>query len=271
MSLLLQIVLMITTRAHAQGCGFAQTIHGPFTFKQVELVSRVHSVGLWRGGDITLKPWIEVSENAYLGLDKDGRALNVIRLKDRTIAFVLSGERKIKDLFFRAPGTLLAIDADGEVLRYEQRAWAQSSVREIVAKSFRNYGITMCSAGGLLWFYSWLAQVPLVSPEIVGSLGLSSVSALLIEAFRASVRFERQNESTDGFRALGVKVDKFHRSEFLRGPDGEIADYDLGEGRSLQALLGTRTEQWDEANFDLTCEHELLPRGIPPEVYEPRL
>jgi hypothetical protein len=254
--------------ARAQDCGFAQTIHGPFQFRQVEMVSRVHSIGTWRGGDVVLNPWIEISENAYLGIDRQGRVLNVLKLKDRTVAFLLSGERKIKDLFFRAPGQLTAIDDRGELLQYRQTQWQKTTVRSIVARSAMNYAATMCTAGLGLFAYSWFAQTPFLSPEVVGSLGLSSIAAVMIEAFRASARFEKQNEDTDGFESLGVKVEGFRRSEFVRGETGRIEDYDLGQGRSLARLSANAADEI--AQFDVTCEHELLPRGIPPEEYEPK-
>ncbi len=268
LSILLQLAVVFS--AHAESCGFSQTIHGPMQFRQVEMISRVHSIGLWRGGDLVLNPWIRVGEKAYLGLDSAGHVLQVIELKDRTVAFLLSGDRKVKDLFFHPPGTLLAIDDQGQLLAYEQQVWKRSNSREILSRSLINYGVSMCTAGTGLWIYSMLANASFMSPEIVAAMGVSSVGSLMIEAFRASVKFEKQNEITDGFKPIGSEVKNFRRSQFVRDEKGEIVDFELGEGYSLRALIGPRVfNRW--GSFDWTCEHELLPRGIPPETYEPKL
>lgn len=267
------LFLFTSSIVQAESCGFAQTIYGPFQFRQVELVSRVHSVGLWRGGDVVLNPWIEISENAYLGVDKYGQVLNVLRLKDRTVAFLLSGERKIKDIFFYAPGALLAVDVDGDLLSYEQSIWQRSTLKSILTQGLVNYGTTVCAAGLGLFALSWLSDTPYLAPEIVASLGLSSAAALMIEAFRAAVKFEKQNESTDGFRSLNVRFPELRRTEFQRDGRGLIADYLLsggGKQKSLLQLVGHVLLQQGKASFDVTCEHELLPRGIPPENYEPK-
>lgn len=259
-------------QAQAETCAYSQTIHGPFTFNQVELISRVHSIGLYRGGTIRLQPWIEVSENAFLGIDGEGRVLNVLKLKDRTVAFLLSGGRKMKDLFFRAPGTLLGVDDSGQLLQFLPAKWSDSSTNKIVRTSLRNYGVTMCSVGLGLLLYSWLGEVPLDSVEILASLGMASVGGLQIEIFRAMTKFEDQNESTDGFIPLGAEIPGFRRSDFVRSDRGVIEDY-LLKSRDGDRLLGELTEglvRDSNDHFDVKCEHELLARGIPPEEYEPK-
>ncbi len=250
-------------------CGFAKVIHGPFTFRQVELVSRFHSIGLWRGGVATLNPWIEVSEKAFLGIDQFGRVLNVIQLEDRTVAFVLSGERKIRDIFYLAPGILLAIDTSGHLLRYSSSEWSKHNLKDFIVEAGRNLGISQCLAATGLAAFSRMADVSIVAPEVLVSFGLAAVAGVMIQGYRASAQFEAQNQITDGFEPLNMRLEGFHYAEMVRGPDGSIIDYVRGGQSLVKSLEGAPLGP--PVDFDKKCEHDLLPRGIPPQNYEPSL
>jgi hypothetical protein len=258
-----------TAQDSLPSCGFAQVIHGTLPFPQVELVSRFHSVGLWRGGDITLKPWIEVSEKAYLGIDQFGRVLQVLKLDDRTVAYVLSGERQVREIFYLAPGALVAIDKAGQLLLYSAAKWSNHNLKHFAFQAIRNFGASQCLVAAGLAAYSWFAEVALDSPELIASFGLATVSGLMIQGFRASTKFEAENEITDGFEPLNLSLEGFHHADFVRGSDGSIVDYVRGD-QSLMSILG-QANLGPVVSFNKTCEHDLLPRGIPPGNYEPNL
>lgn len=265
-------VFFFSLTAYGESCRFAQVVYGSLPFQEVEMISRNPSVGLYRGADVTLRPWIEISEKAFIGVDQRGQVLNVLQLKTRTVAFLLSGEQKFKEVFFLPPGDLLAIDQNGEIFQFNRPFWEQSPVQDIVFKALRNSGVAICSVGLALTTYSLAWGDSLFAPEILGSLGLGSISAIMIEAFRASTRFEYQNEKTNGFVSTGLKLKDFRRSDFVRDSNGQIVDYNLnvgGKELSLMNLIGWKIKRTDKADFDVLCEHELLPRGIPPREYEP--
>ncbi len=272
-SFVIYLIVGFTSAKAETACGFAQTVHAPYPIAEVEMISRVDSVGLWRGGDVVLNPWIEISPSAYLGVDKQGRVLNVIKLKDRNVGFLLSGDRNIKDLFFHAPGHLLAIDAKGELLQYKQSDWEKHSIREIIANSGLNFATTMCASGLALISYHWLSGVSLDSLEVVMSLGLAGVASLMAEGFRGAISFEKQNEMTDGFTPVHVKLEGFRHSRFIYAADGTITDYMI-KGRkgeqSLNTLAKSALLATTVTTFDKTCAHDLLARGNPPKNYEPQ-
>ncbi len=256
----------------AETCGYEQTIQGPFRFSEVELVSKAHAIGLYRGGEVTLNPWIEISDNAYLGIDPQGRLLNVLQVGPRTVAYVLSGDHKIKDVFYRKDGLLLAIDGGGRIFTFDWSLWEKPQTREIIYRALKRYGLTLCNVGALLMAYAWSTDSSLFAPESLASMGLAVSSGFFIEGFRAILEFEKQNEITDGLVPTKLSVDGYRLSDFVRDSKGVIVDYALSTAsgvRPLSELIEGHSSFIGAQNFDLKCEHFLLPTGINPGNYEP--
>lgn len=270
--LLLFSFLISLSMASAQAtCGFAQTIEFPHRFSQVEAISRNHSIGLWRGGDVRLERYVQISQNAYLGIDKEGRLLNVIRLHDRVIGYLLSGERKIKDLFFHLPGQLLAIDQEDRLLQFSQKRWNKDSLRKIWTEAAFNYTTAQCVTGMAVIAYSWITGTPTDSLEIMAALGLSGIAGLGSEGLRVAAQFQDQNEVTDGFIPLNVRLEGFRNARYVFDNEGTITDYLLNTQKGETSLLraaGQGLLDQPGPSFDVTCAHDLLARGVPPQNYE---
>lgn len=257
----------------AANLAFNQTVHNALQFRDVEMIARNHDIGLYRGGAVALTSWIEVEPGAYLGVDRDGRVLNVIQLPERTIAFLLSGKRKIKDLFLKPPSDLFALDDDGELLRFNRPLWNKSVLPSIVKRGIRNYVGTMCAVGAGVATLSWFG-LSLWRPEILMAVGAGSSGAMMIETFRALVSFEAQNENTDGFDFIHRRVDGWKQSDYEWDQQGQINDYvlrGLNGSQKLSHLIGDFVTGQVTPDFNRKCEYDLLARGIPPEAYEPQL
>lgn len=250
---------------------YNQTVHNTLQFREVEMVARNHDIGLYRGGALALTSWIEVEPGAYLGVDREGRVLNVIQLPERTVAFLLSGKRKIKDVFLKPPSDLFAIDSDGELLRFNRPLWNKSVLPAILKRGVRNYVSSLCAVGAGVATLSWFG-LSLWRPEILLAVGIGSSGSFMLESFRVLVSFEQQNENTDGFDYLDRRVEGWKQSDYEWDEKGYIRDYIL-RGRdgsySLSQLVDNFVTGQVTPEFNRKCEYDVLARGIPPEAYEP--
>jgi len=251
---------------------FYQTVHNSLHFRDVEMVARNHDIGLYRGGVVQLHSWIEVESGAYLGIDRDGRVLNVIQLPERNIAFLLSGKRVIKDIFLAPPSDLFAIDQQGEILRFNRPIWNTSVLPSIVRRALGNYVGAMCTVGAGAAVISWFG-LSLWSPEVLVAIGLGSSGSMMLESFRAMVSYQQQNETTDGFDRIGRRFKGWRSSDYDWNEQGQVRDYVL-RGRSGAVHLSDLVENFVTGqlapDFHRKCEYDLLARGIPPENYEPQ-
>lgn len=257
----------------ASNLAFNQTVHNTLQFREVEMIARNHDIGLYRGGALALNSWIEVEPGAYLGVDRDGRVLNVIQLPERTIAFLLSGKRKIKDIFLKPPSDLFALDGDGELLRFNRPLWNQSVLPAIVKRGIKNYVGAMCAVGAGVATLSWFG-LSLWRPEILMAIGMGSSGSFMFETFRAMVSYEQQNENTDGFDFINRRVDGWKQSDYEWDEQGYVRDYVLrgpNENQKLSSLVGDFVTGQITPDFNHKCEYDVLARGIPPEVYEPQI
>ncbi|MGE3757150.1 MAG: hypothetical protein AB7H97_05305 [Pseudobdellovibrionaceae bacterium] len=281
-SLLVLLFVLTLNNANAeapsvQNCevtpAFSQTVHNTLQFREVEMISRNHDIGLYRGGPLALTSWIEVEPGAYLGVDREGRVLNVVQLPDRTIAFLLSGRRKIKDLFLKPPSDLFALDSNNELLRFNRPHWNKSVLPAIVKRGIKNYVGAMCAVGAGVATMSWFG-LSLWRPEILMAIGMGSSGSFMLETFRAMVSFEHHNENTDGFDFINRRVDGWKQSEYEWDNQGYVKDYVLRGAKGNQQLSGL-IDDFVTGNitpdFNRKCEYSVLARGIPPEEYEPQL
>lgn len=250
---------------------FYQTIHNTVQIPRVEMIARNHDIGLYRGGTIALTSWIEVEPGAYLGIDREGRLLNVIQLPQRNIAFLLSGKRVIKDIFLKPPSNLFAIDNDGKLLRFNRRLWNKSDLSSIVRGAARSGMDAVCAVGVAAATASWFG-ISLLKPEFLATVGLGSATLIMLEGYRGMHAYEDQNQIPDGFDDIGRRVEGWQQSDFEWSQEGFIHDYIL-HGRKGAHRLSSLIEgfvTFDLApDFNRKCEYDMLARGIPPEKYEP--
>jgi hypothetical protein len=250
---------------------FYQTIHSVLQVRNVEMIARNHDIGLYRGGTMALNSWIEVEHGAYLGIDREGRLLNVIQLPQRNIAFLLSGQRVIKDIFLKPPSNLFAIDKDGNLLRFNRRLWDKSDLSSIVRGAAQSGVDAMCAIGVAAATASWFG-ISLLKPEFLATVGLGSAALIMVEGYRGMHAYEDQNQIPDGFDDIGRRVEGWRQSDLEWSQEGFIHDYIL-HGRKGAYRLSTLIEGFVTADlvpdFNRKCEYDMLARGIPPENYEP--
>jgi hypothetical protein len=269
------LVLALPTLVFAEDQGFRRTVQRAKIIENAEWISRNPAIGLYRGERIEFKRWIQVDSTAYLGIDEEGRAIQIVHTPTRTLAFLLSGERKIKDLFLWSPSLLLAIDAKGEILRFRWPTWKAdtwSQKRDRLALEAGLIALGLNSAAGIL---AHLYHVPLLGMEVMLAEASGLVGIGFLQAYRGALAYERMNDSTDGFVSVGQKVAGFESSQPV-WKDGEIVDYRLsahGTNESLFKLIERQMpfENDPQQHFGYKCEHDLLPQGIPPGEYEPQL
>lgn len=269
------LILVLPTLVFAEDQGFKRTLQRPKIIENAEWISRNPAIGLYRGERLELKRWIQVDQNAYLGIDGDGRAIQIVQTPTRTLAFLLSGERKVIDLFLRAPSLLVAVDAKGGLLRFSWPRWKEdtwSEKRDRLAIEAGLLALGLNSAAGIL---AHVYHVPLFGMEVLLAEASGLVGIGFLQAYRGALTYERMNDSTDGFVQIGQKIAKFKSSQPV-WENGEIIDYRLlGEGvdESLIKLIESQmaVENDPEQHFGYKCEHDLLPQGIPPGEYEPQL
>lgn len=288
-SLILFVVVSLCLPARAHDAlpeiEFNQTLHGYISFSEVEMVARNHAIGLYRGGKVRLQPWVAVSDQVSIGVDQEGRLLQIVTLLDeydesgklkrqgRTLGFVLGPSQKIDDLFFAAPGLLIAIGRSGEVFSFSWDLWRKSKLPGILKRAGLITGATVCGVGAITYVSAcYLGLSPLSHPMLIQFFGLVTTT-VGIQSFFVGARYESENETPNGLIADLGRVDNYKSSSFVRGRDGRIVDYILysDKGRSsLRELIGSSFDLVNRnQSFQKTCEHDLLPRGIPPKRYEP--
>lgn len=272
---LLFLILSLPTLVFAESQGFKRTLYRPKKIENAEWILRNPSVGLYNGTDFNLKTWIRVDEHATLGIDEAGRAVQVIQTPTRTIAFLLSGDRKIKDIFLFAPSLLFAIDTQGEILQFQWPRWKEDRWPETRDRIALQGAFVAAGIYGAAAFLAHIYHVPLLGMEVVMAelSGLTGVGFL--SAYRGILAYERMNQATDGFQPLGKRIANYQGSRPV-WQNNEVIDYKLLGGSddgSLLKLIEARiaAENDPEQHFNYKCEHDLLPRGIPPGEYEPQL
>lgn len=243
-------------------CDYAQTVQSPFTFPQVEFINRKPAFGLRRTGALTLDPRVDIGENAWIGIDQDKRLLNVVKVGGRTLAFLLSGDRQIKDFFFRPPTTLVALDTDGKLLQFNWNEGATKWTRRLMVRA-QKLGGSVCVVGAAVATYALWFRVAPTEIDVWLSAVFGTVGVTMAHAFAELNVFDVNNERTDGLRDLGVVVSEFRRSEFERGTYGHIEDYTLTTrdgSHSLNAILGDRLRV-STRGFGTDCAYALIPDG----------
>ncbi len=240
-------------------------------FPQVELVRRNHAIGLYEGQPLRLRPWNPVSARVAIGVDARGRLFHVLDLGDRTVGYLLSGDKEIRAAFLTRRGALVAVDREGRLYQYSEALWGRSGLRRILAGSLARFVAAAGAVAVALTAYHWLAYGFLwpPSPETLAAFAMGAVGLAMIEGFRAGVRYEAQNALTDGLRPLGASVPGYRRFE----SDGTDAALIGSEGgRSLRGLLEKSAfRPADASNFDVQEKHFRLPRGIDPKAWEPEI
>lgn len=247
---------------------FARTLDGEISFPEVEMVRRNHAVGLYEGQRLRLRPWIPVSARASLGVDARGRLLHVLDLGDRTVGYLLSGDKDVRAAFLTERGALVAVDRSGRLYQYSPSLWSKSGLPKLVAASLLRYaaaaGLLAAGLAGYQWFAAALWPP---APEALAALGLGLVGLAMLEGFRAGVRYEAQNALTDGLRPLSARVAGYKGFE-AEGRQTRL----IGErgGQPLERLLersGFKPAETED--FDVQEKHARLPRGLNPKAWEP--
>ena len=255
------ILILVSSAVHADPY-FLQTRRGRQRFDEVERISRNHDFNEYRGGELTLRPYIQLDDHDYLGLDEDGRLMQVLVTPERTLGFLLSGEHRLVDVFYRPGGALLAIDDRGEVLTFDRDRWAQKPGPALKRKILSSLGLTLFAAAatgayvGLQWD---LSPIDVLVPGLPVVLGL-----VLQHGLFYAMAWSEENNSTDGLRPTGYSLDQFRSSEGIDAHGGGAEDYLLharGGARSLRGVLNELALEPSEI-FAASCEATLA-RGYP--------
>lgn len=271
---------------------FYQTMEIPLRFEEVELLGRHAGVGGYRAEDIRLNRWVsvdnrvrtvsfprigarEVSGDTYIGIDQHGRLIQLLQLADRRVAFVLSGDLKLKTFLLTTEWHLIAIAEDGRVFQFDQNLWSRNPMIPVLRNALLRW-VGLLGFGGLaLWQASpWLEGFfPGLSMQYAAATGAAGYT--LLEFLNGARRYETANENHMGLREWTYVLPNFLRMEPELDPETELVlDYSLiGEEYNatvfslLQPSLGFDPEA--RGNFAYRCEHELLPRGRAPGAPRP--
>jgi hypothetical protein len=171
----------------------------------------------------------------------------------------------------KPPSNLFAIDKDGNLLRFNRRLWNKSDLSSIVRRAARSGVDAVCAIGVGAAAASWFG-VSLLKPEFLATVGLASSGLIMMEALRAFIAYDNQNQLTDGFDEIGRNVKGWQHSDLEWSQDGGVRDYIL-HGSKGAFRLSTLVEGFVTAqlapDFHHKCEYDMLARGVPPEKYEP--
>ncbi len=252
-------------------CTYFQNVEGQMNFQDVEMIARDHRIGSHRAEDVILSPWIAISDQAYLGLDQTGRILQILKLKDRVVAYPLSSDVKMKSLFLNHDGVLLAIDDRGELYQFKWSTWSDKKLHQVIHGAAINLGLSMCSAGAVVLVFSSIEKlvgVPIATGPLLMASGMGVISMTLLNALVTAMYYGDQNQRPNGFEKIGAQVPGFKKSSVQIGCHGLFEDHELRtahETFSLNQILSEAAAYDSRAreNFDVTEEHDSLPRGIP--------
>lgn len=254
-------LVLIGSLAYGDGGCVRQTVENQLTFRNVQIVRQNESFGLHVEENVTLKSWIPISDDSYLGVDKKGRVLNVLKLSDRVIAKLLSGYHVMRQVYISENDALIAIDEAGMVFQYDP---------ELRAKKFPVFrhwakltGISTCLVSGALLGLHWS---PELSWQVLIPIAQSAFSAGMVSAFISLTKFEKFNDHPNGFISTGITVSK--RNVEISDSGRFEYNFETDKGpMNLEELVKTIDAKMGN-KFEVSCEDELIPRGIPESKYK---
>ncbi len=266
--------------------GFYQTIDGRRSFGETEVLAQNHAVGLYRGEPLTLEPWISISDQATLGVDQHGNVVQVLTFTDRhgiarQVVARLSHGVEFRTLFLRGDGQLFALDKAGELHIFSWNRWRSNQAAGDIEWVKSLWKKSLCGLNGVALAATVVqtaitGQIPFeyLIGAMMGNIGLTMTHVTL-----AARKYEVANEATNGFVATGVKLDspakytryiwsedQTHIRDFeLKLVDGQEASLIDGLTRVDSELLSPEAKPED---YDLNCDHLLLPRGLSEDTWE---
>lgn len=268
--------------------GFLQTIEGSRSLGETELVARNHNIGTYRGGAMKLQPWINVGENAVVGIDESGNVIQALRFVDkhgtqRQVGVKLSSGIKFKTVFMNTQGQLFAFSKTGVLHIFSWEKWKKNEGRAAIERTSRRLTYSVCGLNAAMLVatavHSYIngdLQLQYLIGGAMGSIGLSMTH--LASMARA---YEVANEETNGFLPTSVYLNSPVKStQYQWAASGAgIEDYQitLEDGQIAQLTDGLKRLKKDELvdapnegvkAFDVNCDHKLLARGISEDTYE---
>ena len=202
---------------------FLQTCRGRRVFGEVERISRNHSFNEYRGGELTLRPYVQLEDHSFIGLDGSGRLMQVIETPERVLGFLMSGDRHLVDVFVTPDHVLVAIDEGGQLWTFDRARWEQSPRESIQRKLLASFGLSQLTAGLIEAYASLEWDLPL-SDVLVPGIPVA-VALTLQHGLFFAMALSRENDLTDGLRPLGITLDEYHSAEAVNAHGGGADEY----------------------------------------------
>jgi hypothetical protein len=257
-------------------CAYLENHSGRWrNFSTAELIAQNYGFGQIIDLQMDLSPYIQISRDAVLGLDHQGHVYQVLNVDGRRIAYMLSGNRKIRDLFLDSKGRLLALDQRGKVLVFSWNKWMfPMPVRNMLTQRILLWAATFCATGA-----ASAVVLALNNPQDLPSfalglvVGMSAVVPALTTAHNFALDYEYRNENPDGFVETGERLIGYDHAE-ADGRCGDlIRDYALitkkGEV-SLARMAQAIPYQRGQRGFDVEEIHRQVPVAFRSEFYPMR-
>lgn len=265
------IYLSLSVSGFLSHAEFERTLVNPISYT-VDIVPRNTNVGEDESARLHFEKWISMSDEAVLGLTEAGQVYGVVSLDKlnqetgqkvrKNYAYLLSGERKISEIFLDTNDTLWAVDQRGEVLVFDRSEWLKTPMKKTarrIGKGLVNdlaYLTTLYLVGKYMLLAEFMPDWDLgVMPTLI--IGGMAGTALGISQFlRAANTYEVMNRNTDAFVSTHLFMNL--------GPDVANEFSDL-----VQNLQLKEGQQKNRELFDRTCELRLLPLPVDHSTWKP--
>lgn len=244
---------------------YSQTVYNRLQFSEVEMISRNHNIGTYRGGPLVLKAWVSVEDGVYVGVDEQGRLLQVLQLSDRTVAFLLSGDLFIQDFVFQNPSRLVGIGSTGQVYLFDWTLWSKSLFPKVLRRAIGVASGTVCVSWLACLLSSSVWGLPPDSWPVLMQMGALTVTVFTVQGMLLANHFQVDNDSPSGLVPTGEPISGYKSLDYIYGRQGQILDVELKRraAPSIRLSQVLQDSSFPEQNFFKTCEHELLARGVP--------
>lgn len=206
--------------------------------------------------ELRFERWVWLSEKARIGLTSDGEVFGFVSHHEKNLAYLLSGRRKIQEIFLSSDERLWAIDRQGNVLEFSDQKWLARPLRTVLKNVASGLADELAIFAGLYILgkeqlgNNWdLATLPTL---ILG--GMAATSLAFMQVWKAAVMYGDLNRFPDAFQPTGKHFD-------LNG--GEVARRFQDFIRDLAPLAKNLKL------YDRTCELELLPDSVDHTTWKP--
>lgn len=197
---------------------FEETQIRPVDFKDVDIYRRNNNNGVQQYlpnlrfqayTDIT--PYSKDLANT-VGLTSEGKIYHAVRVKDRSVARLLSGDARYQHFWLSSSGTLIGVRQDGRVMMYSPKRWWRSPVPGLVGHAV---GAWLGSWGALVFAMDRLVPHAMEYSFLDTGMQLMTVftgfGLAMSHAFYNLQRYSTLNTATDGFSATPFWFSNFEQ------------------------------------------------------------